>query len=487
MFRSTRFVWVICVLGGLLRIYQLGGESLWRDEISSATVAQLPLAQIVENRSSDVHPPLYYFLLHYWVALLGSSEFNLRLLSAIFGNASLWPMYKIGRILFNQFVGILSALLLALAEFHIHYSQEAKSYSLLTLLTLLSFLSLIKLLEDRKFFVCGLYVVVNTLLIYTHPYGYFILISQHFFFLYLFFSGTEKNTFTVKEWLTLQSIPLVLYLPWVQIFLNQIYKQQEGFWLETPTISSVERTFSDYAGSRASLILLLFIMAFPYIQHAIGKGKNAENEQSRLLEKRGPRSSNSANWSFALLFSWLLTPVLLPFAISQVATPVYLTRGAGSASCALYILVANGVYRIKGDRTLQTLLSSLVFIFFAVNLYEYYTKVEKEQWRELARYVDNQAGPGELVLFSPSFCQHAFDYYSTRRDLAKKGPRDNGNEEAKRRQLIMMSTESDPVWFILCDDRAKRTAMEQMLREAHPHLSRVHFKELDLLRLEKEE
>ena len=79
MFRSTRFVWVICVLGGLLRIYQLGSESLWRDEISSATVAQLPLAQIVENRSSDVHPPLYYFLLHYWVALLGSSEFNIRL------------------------------------------------------------------------------------------------------------------------------------------------------------------------------------------------------------------------------------------------------------------------------------------------------------------------------------------------------------------------------------------------------------------------
>ena len=311
------------------------------------------------------------------------------------------------------------------------YSQEAKGYSLLTFLTLLSFLSLIKLLEDRKFFVCGLYVVVNTLLIYTHPYGYFILISQHFFFLYVFFSVPEKNTFTVKEWLILQSIPLMLYLPWVQIFLNQIYKQQGRFWLETPTISSVERTFSDYAGSRASLILLLFIMVFPYIQHAIGKGKNAENEQSRSLEKRGPRSSNSASWSFALLLSWLLTPILLPFAISQVATPVYLTRGAGSASCALYILVAYGVYRIKGDRTLQTLLSSLVFIFFAVNLYEYYTKVKKEQWRELARYVDNQAGPGDLVPFYPSFCQQAFDYYSTRRDLAKKGPRDNA-ETMKR-------------------------------------------------------
>jgi hypothetical protein len=132
-------------------------------------------------------------------------------------------------------------------------------------------------------------------------------------------------------------------------------------------------------------------------------------------------------------------------------------------------------------------MGSLIFIFFAVNLYGYYTKVKKEQWRELARYVDNQAGPGDLVLFSPAFCQHAFDYYSTRRDLTKKGPRDNGDDEAKRRQLIMMSTESDPVWFVLCDDRAKRTSMEQMLGEAYPHLSRVHFKELDLLRLEKEE
>ena len=487
MFRSTRFVWVICVLGGLLRIYQLGSESLWRDEISSATVAQLPLAQIVENRSSDVHPPLYYFLLHYWIAFLGSSEFKIRLLSAIFGSASLWPMYKIGRILFNQFVGIFSALLLAFAEFHIQYSQEAKGYSLLTFLTLLSFLSLIKLLEDRKFFVCGLYVVVNTLLIYTHPYGFFILISQHFFLLYVFFSGTEKNTFTVKEWVILQSIPLMLYLPWVRIFLNQVRKQQAGFWLETPTISSVERTFSAYAGSRASLLLLLFIVVLPWIQHALWKGKDVGNEGARSLEKRGLRSSNSASWSFALLLTWLLTPILLPFAISQVATPMYLTRGAGSASCALYILVANGVYRIKGARILQPLMGSLIFIFFAVNLYGYYTKVKKEQWRELARYVDNQAGPGDLVLFYPSFCQHAFDYYSTRRDLAKKGSWDNGDDEAKRRQLIMMSTESDPVWFILCDARAKRTSMEQMLGEAYSHLSLVHFKELDLVRLEKEE
>jgi uncharacterized membrane protein len=56
----------------------------------------------------------------------------------LFGFISIFLIYHLARQLFNRDVGLLSALLMALSLFHIHYSQEARQYALVTLLTLTS-------------------------------------------------------------------------------------------------------------------------------------------------------------------------------------------------------------------------------------------------------------------------------------------------------------------------------------------------------------
>jgi uncharacterized membrane protein len=175
-------VFAVFAIGLLLRLVNLAGESLWRDEISSVEIARLPLHAILENRAFDVHPPLYYFILHYWVATWGTSEFAVRLLSVLLGSMGLWPMYKIGALLFNRSVGILATLMLALAEFHVSYSQETKGYSLMVLLTLLSFHSFIRLIKEGGYRAAGIYVLTSELLLYTHAYGHFLVISQSAFF-----------------------------------------------------------------------------------------------------------------------------------------------------------------------------------------------------------------------------------------------------------------------------------------------------------------
>src|SRR5262245_56128052 len=95
----SRIRWELAAifLAGLsLRLYGLDAESVWRDDVSSVNVAVLALPRIIANRAAVFHPPLYYFLLHYWVALWGSSEFAVRSLSAAFGSIAVWPMYRIG-------------------------------------------------------------------------------------------------------------------------------------------------------------------------------------------------------------------------------------------------------------------------------------------------------------------------------------------------------------------------------------------------------
>ena len=75
----------IVLAGAFLRVFHLTAESIWLDEAFSVSISGLSVPQIVQAAAPDVHPPLYYFLLHYWMMVFGTSESAVRLLSVFFG------------------------------------------------------------------------------------------------------------------------------------------------------------------------------------------------------------------------------------------------------------------------------------------------------------------------------------------------------------------------------------------------------------------
>ena len=196
----------ILFVGLFFRIYGLGNESIWLDEGFSIRLSNLNLFHIVEETSRDVHPPLYYIILHYWINLFGDSEFSTRFLSVIFGFFAIFMIYKIGSLIFCKDVGVLSSLLLGLSVFHIQYSQEVRSYSLMSLLTLLSFYFFIRLLDKRSLTVLTGYVISSLLLLYTHFFGFFIIIAQNIYFLTLFLLSKNDYKLNLRRWILLQII-----------------------------------------------------------------------------------------------------------------------------------------------------------------------------------------------------------------------------------------------------------------------------------------
>ena len=85
------------LVGWALRLYHLGWQSFWYDEGTSITVAPRDLPTILANAAADIHPPLYYLLLHVWVGLSGSSEYAARLPSAILGTLLIAVLFRLGR------------------------------------------------------------------------------------------------------------------------------------------------------------------------------------------------------------------------------------------------------------------------------------------------------------------------------------------------------------------------------------------------------
>ena len=64
---------LLCLLlATALRILRLGFQPLWWDEGYSVWFATHSLAQMAALTAQDIHPPLYYALLHGWTALLGT-------------------------------------------------------------------------------------------------------------------------------------------------------------------------------------------------------------------------------------------------------------------------------------------------------------------------------------------------------------------------------------------------------------------------------
>ena len=70
-------VLLVTLVGGWLRFHGLGHESLWYDEAASLLQARLPVRTLLQAVAQDVHPPLYYLLLH-GVLTAGDSEAVLR-------------------------------------------------------------------------------------------------------------------------------------------------------------------------------------------------------------------------------------------------------------------------------------------------------------------------------------------------------------------------------------------------------------------------
>ena len=85
-----------------VRVWKLGAQSLWLDEALSVVFARPGVRQVLSTLvNRDLHPPLYYLALHFWMQLAGDSEFSVRYVSVLLGLPVVPATYLLGRDLFR--------------------------------------------------------------------------------------------------------------------------------------------------------------------------------------------------------------------------------------------------------------------------------------------------------------------------------------------------------------------------------------------------
>lgn len=427
-----------------LYIRHLGRQSLWFDEGLSVVFASRAVPQLFHTLvHEDLHPPLYYLMLHFWMALAGSSEWAVRLPSAISAvllvpltaavvreiyrqDSAPLPRDEAGRtgtppskLLFAKHgpvVALGAAALVGTSPFVAYYAQEARMYSLaamLSLATVLAFLkatrpgnSLINRPNDKR----RLWLLFSFFLaasLYTQCFSAFLM---PVFALYAILLDRKALGHTMLH----LGFACALYIPWAQ----PAYRQMERL-LRSPDYWTTTR-MSPVLFVRAIWSTLLPGVSARWLAVGVLLVALGTVVLAHLLRRTRARLSSTAQRSALLLLS-LIIPMGLTY-VAVTLAPKFAVRYTIVSAAPLYISASLVLYGLLcslphpvGDRVAPMLFAGTLLVVIALSLRSAMAitaghESPRDDARGLAAYLTQNALPNDAVLLVEA-APYALQYY----------------------------------------------------------------------------
>jgi len=474
-------VGLLLLIATAVRLYDIAGPSIWWDEGFSHRWATMPVKDVLrETQNEDFNPPLYYLTLNGWVTLFGDSPTSMRMPSAIASVIAVWLTYLVGCQLTSRGAALCATAAMSIAEFQIVYAHQARCYGLLLMFTLASVYFFLRLLSEWKSLVAIGYVLTTAAMLYLHVYGAFFLAMQCAVVLAIWLTRTPTQL-TIKRAIIVQSVLMVLLVPWVLFAMSRAQAAEGSFWIEKPTPRYIGRMIERLAGSLPALVMIIGLA----VVAAYGMVKMWRHSDSTFVPPAADRVHPFAPaGAIAFLFTWFLIPHALPIIASIIGTPIYYDRYAIGTTPAMFLLAAVGLslipnqnFRILGPHRTLRLSVGLVFALILVrDLRAEIKNPLNTRADELVQYVEKEAKPGDLIVFDghSGGGQNTFDYYAHRTDLRKKMIHWSFSEvtQAYTDTLKEYAAGTNNVWVITLDRPQKVAAIKDAMTGEYPYYSR---------------
>jgi len=453
MSQSSRWFLGLCgifLLGLAVRLYDLGDEGLWLDELMHAHVATQPtLGEVIREaaRETPTHSPSNHLVLHVLGLKRTSSPFLWRLPSALFGAMTIFAMGFLARRMFGDGIGLLSALVLALHPTHVYKaSQEVGDYGQLVLVVALTALVFVGAMQDGGRWRFALFPLLVAASLYSHLLAVFFCCWLAAFPILCTLRDRLRSTRERRRavWAVVSvGVGGLLYAPFFFLVGLRVQTALGGNWVN-PSVAEILRLTRAVLGvgmySRMALGVLCLIGALT------------------LLGRR-------SKWSF-FVWGWLLTalPIYAVFWWNQTAIrPFYLFP----AFPALCITAAYGAFALGAvagalaqrwfsasrwpiRRAVVGATASLLLIAQPVyGLYRIHVDVHKNPWGTIAAYLAERTGPDDVVICGPPFAHYCLRFYQE--TLREPLPLHNYADVAglTNDELARLAAGEGNVWYVL--------------------------------------
>jgi mannosyltransferase len=431
--REPDLWWVlgITLFAAALRLYNIGAASLWTDEAGSLWMATKPSWSVVWHWVAVLEnkPPLYYWLLHSWLAA-GDSEARLRLMSALFGTLAVAIVYVIGGVIGKREVAITAAILFAGSPINVHYSQETRMYSLLALAAAVSILGQAWLLGSPRpagmaiettscartsTACCGrlsnpdavraaapwlAYILGTAAALWVHYPAIFLPVAANFVMLMSARELTGRSHF-IRNWIGAQLAVVALCSPLIPLYIQQSSGPNLAPLPAVNLWTVLDALLPDMNSSAgAALFLGLRALGLELAVVAVGVAIWAWRDNRR--------------WLTFTLGLWLI-PVSGEIIVSLVWRPVLATRTLIWTTIPFYLMVATSITQLRRRPVYRAGMMILLALIMAYGLsLQYWQKPEYEAWRPVVQHIARRVRPGDVILFNDSYVQLPFDYYFER-------------------------------------------------------------------------
>jgi mannosyltransferase len=226
----------ILVLAAVLRLEGIG-TWYWIDESLSIGLARHNLYEIPSLLLRDGSPPLWYLILHGWMALFGTSIVATHALSFVFAVLTVPAAWYLGRRLFGDRAAWFVAVLVAINPFVTYFARETRMYSLVALLALVVAATFVEAFVDGRQRAAWWFAASLTALLYTHNWGLYTAVACVAALVPIVLTSPDRAAL-VRRAAVVFGIVGLAYLPWLPALLSQV--QNTGApWSYTPSARGV--------------------------------------------------------------------------------------------------------------------------------------------------------------------------------------------------------------------------------------------------------
>nr|WP_064679509.1 glycosyltransferase family 39 protein [Pseudomonas silesiensis] len=315
----------VVILALLMRFHAITIPAVWYDEAFSLLLARETPWEIWPITARDVHPPLYYVLLHYWMLLVGDDVLSARSLSVLADVGTLLLSIKLMSLVATRRATWIAALLLALLPISIRYSQEVRMYTMVSFWLMGATVALVCWVKapDKKRF-ATLYVLLMTAAFYTHYFAALCVLVHWLFWFRV--RHVRAAVLPVRAWVLANSAIVVLFLPWMSHFIRQLQRRDGLDWIPPLTWQTVLNTVWPFTVMNDSVPVTSWWRVVPTLLILVCAA-------TLLVKDPKERGYN------ILLVGYFFVPVLIVYILS-LWVPIFSARYLTFAAVGLPLIVA---------------------------------------------------------------------------------------------------------------------------------------------------
>ena len=357
---------------------------------------------------------------------MGDSTPAMRMLSVLFGTLTVpFLGWFIGR-LAGPGPACLAALFLAVAPFHIDYSQEARPYTLFPFLILAATAALSWALDRRSARRWALYAFLALLACYTHYFTAFYL-AGHGAFIGLV-CWKERKLWPATDWALSMVAVAVGFLPWLPFMLRS--NLQSVQWLEdylrqwTPFMQLSVTVMSLLFGCTYPLplgiycYLAVIILTPPAVWLAYRRSQRS-GVGSRPAQSNSALAPDTCQPGDAFAITLLAVMTVVPLAIAWLFSqfrPSLMHRYVIPTVPAALALIALAIWRLRW-LPLRVVLASSLAVYWLLCLQGQLADPTKPELRLTAAHIANHMKPGDGILIQPWAQNLVLSYFLRERML----------------------------------------------------------------------